>query len=240
MIDYFVKRDARRGELQVQPMGWVVVALIVILGASIAFAVWKDRSGPELRVTPTPPPVASPTPAKEAASPTPRPTATSIVRVPTPMPGVPLERVGDDFLAAWVWLFSSEAPHNVEDVTLYFAPLPEGVDEFALRQGQRAWYGLSTAEAAVTYWASNNQLPQAVTEGGEWQVLVTRRSLVEGWAVVEARYVGGTCVFRAIDTSTGEVSHEDEEMPCMRYLAGLVYDRGDGRWKIASMRQYLE
>jgi hypothetical protein len=77
--DVFIKHDERRGKWSVQPMGWLVAVLALILVATSTVGVWRSLAGPQLRVTPTVPPTAT-LRAAEAATPTqPPPTATPVV-----------------------------------------------------------------------------------------------------------------------------------------------------------------
>jgi len=78
--DIFVKRDERREQWRVQPIGWVTIALVAILVASLTLGVWRTLTGPRLRITPTVPPTA----VAKASDTGPRPTATSIVRTGCP------------------------------------------------------------------------------------------------------------------------------------------------------------
>jgi hypothetical protein len=83
--DIFVRRDERRERWRVQPMGWVAVALAVILTVSLSFCACRSLSGPHIRVTPTPRQGDTPTAAAaESGTATPRPTATAIVHESCP------------------------------------------------------------------------------------------------------------------------------------------------------------
>jgi hypothetical protein len=61
--EVFVKRDVRRRTTVIQPMGWVALALVLILAATIGAACWQQCSGPGIgpTSTPTTPPTPSPT-----------------------------------------------------------------------------------------------------------------------------------------------------------------------------------
>lgn len=83
--DIFVKRDERRERWRVQPMGWVAAALAVILTVSLSFCACRGLSGPQLRITPTPRQMDTPTIiVADSGTATPRPTATAIVHETCP------------------------------------------------------------------------------------------------------------------------------------------------------------
>lgn len=144
------------------------------------------------------------------------------------------QAVRQDFLEAWEWLFASQTPHNLDDLDLYFAPLPPS-DDPVFQPGTQWWYGLGTVEEDLTQWENTGLLPQTVVEDGSWDVAISRFSTDGARVVVEAQYREGTCRVRILDANTGTVAGEGESR-CMRYVAGLIYAT-DGRWKIASMWQ---
>jgi hypothetical protein len=146
------------------------------------------------------------------------------------------EAVREGFLEAWEWAFRSESPHNAVDVERYFAPLPEGVDDWVFQPDARYWYGLERVIADLDRENDEGILTHVSLEGGAWVIEITRFSTNGARAVVRGRYEGGTCILQLLDVSSGELLTETES-PCAVYTAGLIYDTMDGRWKIATLRQ---
>jgi hypothetical protein len=83
--DIFIKHDERRERWRVQPLGWVVAALALFLAVSLGFCACQGASGPQLRVTPAPKQMDTPTTAvADSGTSTPRPAATAIVHQACP------------------------------------------------------------------------------------------------------------------------------------------------------------
>ncbi len=145
-----------------------------------------------------------------------------------------VEAVRRNFLEAWEWAFASTTPHNPADLERYFAPVPEGVDDPVFRPDPVWWYGLEEAREDLKREGPPGILRRVVLEGGEWEVRVERFSTDGTVVFVRGRYVGGRCRIEFVRTDTGELAGESDGR-CMLYLAGMVYDPDDGRWKVAGM-----
>jgi hypothetical protein len=83
--DIFIKHDERRGQWRVRPLGWVVAVLAALFIASLTSGAFRFLGGPQLRVTPTPKQMDTPTTAvADSGTATPRPMATAIVHESCP------------------------------------------------------------------------------------------------------------------------------------------------------------
>jgi hypothetical protein len=238
----FVSVDRRRQRLGLKPIGWVVLAVgALVIAGGLAFGVSNIvRGGLSVRPAATSAEAGGADDAEEEVSRAVDTSAPVQAGMPDLGDSAVLVALREDFLAAWEWLFASTSPHNPADVDTYFAPLPEGVAAPVFAEGTGpAFYGRDSAESSVREWADNDVLPQLLAEGGEWQVFLLRSSVEEDLAVLEAVYEGGTCTVKLWNTTSGEL-YDENESPCMWYVAGMLYDAGARRWKIAGMRQYLD
>jgi len=177
-----------------------------------------------------------------------RPVETSVAETPVPAsvpmaeaappdlgdPAV-LAEMREDFLEAWEWLYSSQTPHNLDDLSDYFAPLPENVDDPAFQPGTTWWYSLEVVRSELQADAEVGLLWRIITQDGAWVVSLESHASDNSWVVVQGRY-SGSCWIEAVDTSTGEVA-DSREGQCMQYIAGMVWDGDSWRWKIASLWQ---
>lgn len=147
-----------------------------------------------------------------------------------------VEAVRTGFLEAWEWAFASTTPHNPADLERYFAPPPEGVDDPVFRPDPGWWYGLENAREDLAGKANDGILARILLDGGQWTIQVVHFSTDGRLAVVRGKYEGGTCSIQIYDTGTGDLLLEQGSR-CMLYEVGMAYDPGDGRWKIAVLRQ---
>ena len=148
------------------------------------------------------------------------------------------QAIVDGFLEAFGWTFQSEVPHNPADAGRYFAPLPEGTGDWVFEPDQGWWFGLEHVQEMVERERDPGVLSVLILKDGAWRVEIVRFSTDGRLAVVKARYEGGVCNGKFVNVATGEVMTAIER-PCAQYTAGMVYDTSDGRWKIATLRQYF-
>lgn len=240
--DYLISEDTARGRRRLKPIAWVIIIVtILVLVAAVAWGISQITRS----FGPAPLPTATPSGGEPTTTPTPTPAypidwdmelgrdeqgrLIGIVDDPAV-----LQALQDDFLEAWHWLWASETPHNLDDLPYYFAPLPD-IDRVdpAFESGGEWWYSLETTQEHLR--PSTTDIIRF--EGGEWNVEVVR-FLPEGYAaVVRGQYVGGTCEIDIILDATGE---DVGGGTCrnMVYVAGMVYSEEDGRWRVASLREF--
>lgn len=258
--DLLFSVDPRRRRWRPRPIALVIlgIALLVIVGG-LAWGISSIRRAAAIApiATSTPTAVSSTNAVTDATGDAVSPIATPTVTVTHPVtwtvrlgrdpegrivgvvtdPAV-RQAVKQDFLEAWEWAFQSESPHNAADVERYFAPLPQAADDPIFQPDAQYWYGLESAHEDLERESNQGVLTRASLSGGAWNVAIERFSTDGKRAVVRGRYEDGTCTVDVLDVTTGE-SLTTSEGPCAVYAAGMVYDTRDGRWKVATLRQWI-
>ena len=229
-----VSVDKQRKKITVTPTGWVVIAVVgLLVAAGVGWGVWKITRGVTVQ------PLAAAPEVVATVEPTGVPTEVENgeAAIPDLTQVEELARLREHFLEAWMWFYASESPQNPDDALYYFTPLPVGADDWVFTEDPTYWVGLTTVESDLEFMRAHEVFAHLKLEGGDWRVSVERVGSGGQWVVMKARYDGGTCTAEILSTTTGAVQDSAESLS-MWYLAGLVYDADDHRWKIASMRQY--
>jgi hypothetical protein len=227
-----VSVDKQRKKITVTPTGWVVIAVAgLLVVAGVGWGVWKITKGVSVQplaaapeVAPTVEPTAVPTVVEDEGD-----TVPDLTQVEE------LARLREHFLEAWMWRHSSEVPHNLDEIGFWFAPFPSGIDDPLFQPGGEWWDSFETVRAALDEDASEGRLWRVVVTDGEWETVLERSG--PGWAVVAGQYKGGSCRVEAVNTATGALDIEAEGR-CMRYVASMVWDMPDQRWKIVNLGQF--
>lgn len=249
-LEDLVSVDRRRRRWRLRPIALVILGVVgVLLVASLAWGFSRIKRAMAIRPVPTP--VAT-LPAAEGGD-------TIPTSVPEPYPVTWDVRRGQDaegravgivsdpavreavvrgFLEAHDWVYRSESPHNLDVVGRYFASLPEGSADWVFQPDEGWWLGLESVQADIATQSEQGVLLRTVTAGGEWDAEIERFSTNGKRAVVRARYTG-ECSLEVLNTQTGEWSEaQSQDNECWDFVAGMVYDTTDGRWKIATLRQF--
>ncbi len=245
-LEEFVSVDRRRRRWRPKPIALVIIGVVLLLVVGgLAWGIHTVTRATAVRPLATAPAAGAATATPGGGAETEPYPITWTVRLDRDGDGrligvvddpAVVEAVRRGFLEAWEWAFASTTPHNPADLERYFAPVPEDVDDPAFRPDPVWWYGLDRATEDLQRESNQGLLRRSVLEGGEWSVEVTHFTTDGSMAVVTAQYEG-SCKVEFYDTGTGDLVGEHGG-DCLIYVAGLVYDTQDGRWKIAVLRQF--